>query len=173
MNSYKFSGIGFRARAMQDDFFCLASSTDMSITTPVTYPFLTKEEQAMTRSTVAAITRSGHFHLESNGSVYALPPYAAQKVVGLLDLLAEGQDVSIPPAQAEVSIAQAAKFLDMSEACVHEVLGLGVLEYRQDGNQYWIDRDSLMEYDADCRRMSEGLKEIIRLSEEMGLYDDE
>ena len=145
----------------------------MAITSTISYPFLTEEEQAVTRSTVAAITQSGSFHLESNGSVYTLPPYAAQKVVGLLDLLAEGRDVSLPPTQAEASVAQAAKFLDMSEACVHEVLGLGVLEYRQEGNQYWIDRDSLIEYEADCRRMNEGLNEIIRMSEEMGLYNDE
>jgi len=146
----------------------------MSITAPVSYPFLTKEEQAMTRSTVAAITRSGHFHLESNGSVYALPPYAAQKVVGLLDLLGEGQEVCIIPGRAaEVSVAQAAKFLDMSEACVHEVLELGVLEYRQDGDQYWIDQDSLLAYEQRVAFKLKGLKEIIRMSEEMGLYDDE
>ena len=145
----------------------------MSIAAPVSHSFLTEEEQAVIKSTVAGINQSGQFRLESNGSVYVLPPYAAQKVVGLLDLMADGQAVTIIPAQAELTIAQAAKILDTSEAGVHELFDLEVFEYRQEGDQYWIDRDSLLEYEERCQRRHESLNELVRLSEEMGLYDDE
>ena len=143
----------------------------MSIAAPISkisHPFLTEADQAVIKSTVAEINRSGRFHLDSDG----LPPYAAQKIVSVLDSLADGQDVSIIPAQAEVSVAQAARFLGLPESSVHRLIRHMLVEYRQEGDQYWIDRDSLLKHDAECRRMHEGVDKIVRLSEEMGLYDD-
>ena len=141
----------------------------MSIAAPISHPFLTEEDQAVLKSTVTEITRSGRFHLDSDG----LPPYAAQKVVGLLDLLADGQDVCISPVQAEISIAQAAKYLDLPESSIHVMLRRESFKGRQDGDQYWIDWNSLLEYEERCRKRHESLDELVRLSEEMGLYDDE
>jgi len=143
----------------------------MSIASPVSHPFLTEADQAALRSTVAGITQSDQFHLEANGSIYALPSYAAQKVVSVLDSLAEGQDVRVPPPQAEVSVAQAARFLGLPESSIHRLLRRGLIEYRQEGDKYWIDRDSLVKYEAVRQWKREGVAEISRMSQEMGLYD--
>ena len=140
----------------------------MSVVAPISHHFLTVEEQAAIKSTVEAFTLSGRFRLDSDD----LPPYAAQKIVSVLDSLAEGQDVRVPPPQAEVSVAQAAKFLDMSEDCVEELLGLGRIEYRQDGDQSMIDRDSLLAFGQRRARRHASLDKIVRMSEEMGLYDE-
>ena len=75
--------------------------------------------------------------------------------------------------EEEVSVAQAARYLDLADSSIHVLLDNGALKGRQEGDQCWIDLGSLTEYEADCRRMNEGLNEIIRMSEEMGLYDDE
>ena len=143
----------------------------MPIVAPISHQFLTEADQAVLRSAVAGITQSGHFHIEANGSIYALPPYAAQKVVSVLDSLAEGQGVTIIPDQAELTVAQAAEILDVPEECVIGLCCHGVLEYRQDGDRYWIDRDQLVKYEAVRRWKLEGLNEITRESQEMGLYD--
>jgi len=79
-------------------------------------------------------------------------------------------DLFQPP--SELTIAQAAAFLDMSEACVDGLLVLGAIQYREDGGRRLIRRADLIEYEQDCRRMHKGLLEIVRLSEEMELYDD-
>ena len=73
----------------------------------------------------------------------------------------------------ELTIAQAARVLDMPEAGILELFKLGVLEYRQEGTQYWIDRDRLFEYKEDTERGQAWLNEMIRENQEMGLYDME
>ncbi|MCL2305280.1 MAG: hypothetical protein FWC43_08055 [Planctomycetaceae bacterium] len=139
----------------------------MSIVAPIPHPFLTAEEQAVVKSRVTEFTRSGRFHWDSDG----LPPYATQRIVGLLDLLAEGRDVRIPPTQTEVSITQAAKYLDLPESSIHGMIERESFKTRLDGDQYWIDWNSLLEYEALCQWRHEGLDEIARMSQEMGLYD--
>ena len=143
----------------------------MSFTTTSPNLFLTEEEQAATKSTVANIARAGHLRLESDGLTYSLHPYAAQKIVDMLGLIAEGQEVEVVPARPELTVAQTAKFLGISEACVEELIENDVLEFRRDGDQRWIKRDSVLDHESETREMSEGLDEIVRLSQEMGLYD--
>ena len=139
----------------------------MSIAAPMSHPFLTEADQAVIKSTVAEFAQSGQFHLDSNG----LSPYAVHSVVGLLDSLAEGQGVTIIPDQVELTVAQAAEILETSEAGVHEMFDMNLFKYRQEGDQYWIDRDSLLKFEARRRWRLEGVAEITRLSQEMGLYD--
>jgi hypothetical protein len=87
-------------------------------------------------------------------------------------LATDGQAIDLFPVASECTIAEAAQILDMSEVCVNELLEIGVLEFRQDGNRRLIRRDCLIEHDRHRKRVNKGLLEIIRLSEEMGLYDD-
>ena len=87
-------------------------------------------------------------------------------------LTTDEQSIDLFPVASEWTVAQAAQFLDMPEDCIDELLEIGVLECRQDGKQRLIQRDRLLEYDRNCKRRHEGILEIIRLSEEMGLYDD-
>jgi len=86
---------------------------------------------------------------------------------------AEKHAVTIVPPQAEVSVVQAARILDMAESSILVLLGNGSFQGRQEGGQYWIDRDSLLAYEERCQRRHEWLNELTRTSQEMGLYDRE
>jgi len=82
------------------------------------------------------------------------------------------QTIDLFPMPSELTVAQAAALLDMSEAAVNDMLKIGILEYRQDGGQRLIDRDKLLEYKEECEYKRAGVIEIMRLDQEMGLYDD-
>ena len=88
-------------------------------------------------------------------------------------LMPVGQDVDLFPIPSELTVAQAARILDISGTCIDELIGLGVLKYRQEGTRYWIDRDRLFEYKHDWERGYAWLSELTRESQEMGLYDME
>jgi hypothetical protein len=81
------------------------------------------------------------------------------------------QDIEMFPSLPELTVAQAAQFLDMSEGCVEGLLDLGILEFRLDDGRRLVQRDRLLEYESDYRRGLEALAEITRESQEMGLYD--
>ena len=86
--------------------------------------------------------------------------------------LATDEPVGIVHTQSEYTVAQAAELLDMSEGCVDELLKIGVLIFSQDSDRRFIQRNRLLEYDRDRKFRHAGLLEIIRMDEEMGLYDD-
>ena len=82
------------------------------------------------------------------------------------------QSADLFPALSELTVAQAAVLLGVSEPIVDGLLVLGAIEYREDCGCRLIRRDNLIEYERDRKRMYIGLLEIVRLDQEMGLYDD-
>jgi len=87
-------------------------------------------------------------------------------------LVADRQDVVASPLSSDYTIAQAAQLLDMPEDCIDELLDVGILKFRQEGSRRLVLRDRLLEYDLDRKFKHEGILKIVRLSEEMGLYND-
>ena len=86
--------------------------------------------------------------------------------------LATGKrDSDLFPVISEYTVAQAAQILDMSEGCVEELLDDNVIEYRQNGDERFVQRDSLLEFNADYQEGREAMAEITRMAQEMGLYD--
>ena len=90
----------------------------------------------------------------------------------LSTFLATDGSAGIVYAPTECTVAQAAEFLDVSEDCVDGLLDLGVLEYRQDGGHRLINRDELFGYAQRWARRRAALDEMVRMNQEMGLYDD-
>jgi hypothetical protein len=81
------------------------------------------------------------------------------------------QDDDLLSLPSEWTVAQAAKLLDMSEGCLNEYLDDEIIAFRlEDGNRL-IQRDSLLEFEAEYREGLEALADITRWSQEMGLYD--
>ena len=76
------------------------------------------------------------------------------------------------PMPSELTVAQAAKILDMSEACLEQLLDIGAYEFTQVGNQRLIERDYLMEQARWHAQTRAGLSEMVRMNQEMGFYDD-
>ena len=84
-------------------------------------------------------------------------------------LTTDDQGIDLFPTSTELTVAQAAAVLDMSEDCIYEMIKVGILLSRQEGSQYWIDRDWLLEYKEERDQWRAGVKEMIRLDQEMGL----
>jgi len=87
-------------------------------------------------------------------------------------LTTDGQNLDLFPVLSEWTVAQAAVFLDMSEDCLNQLLDFGVLEYKDDNGCRLIRRDDLFEHERERKRRRAALDELVRLDQEMGLYDD-
>ena|GEM_PF-1525735 len=82
------------------------------------------------------------------------------------------QEVDLYPVSSELTVAEAAILLGMSEDCVDCLLDIDVLKYRQEGRQRLIDRENLFEYNEERERGGVILAEMCRMNQEMGLYDE-
>jgi hypothetical protein len=83
-----------------------------------------------------------------------------------------GQNVDLYPVSSDLTVAQAAALLDMSEACVNDLLNIGVLEFRRESGERLLLRDPLLAYKERCERIEAWLAEESRWNQEMGLYDE-
>ena len=81
-------------------------------------------------------------------------------------------NVDLFPAQTELTVAQAAAQLDVPEGYVDELLEDDLIEHRWAGSQRLIDHAGLLKYQQDRERGRVFLDEMVRLNQEMGLYDD-
>lgn len=144
----------------------------MSYTEATANPFLSDEDRDVAKSTVAAIVRSANLRLEANGLTYPLPPDAVAKIVNMLHLMADGQPVEVVPALHELTVRQARTFLRMSERHLNDLLNAGEIESQMVDGERMISRDSLLEFEQERERVAAGLDDIVRDSQEMGLYDD-
>jgi hypothetical protein len=78
------------------------------------------------------------------------------------------------PPQTELMPKQAAEFLCVSEPFLLELLDSGEIVSRNLDGQRMVVWDSLLKYDLEMsQRQNAALDELVQLSEEMGLYDDE
>jgi len=75
-------------------------------------------------------------------------------------------------APTECTVAQAAKFLDMSENCVDELLNFGVLEFKEKNGERLLLWNPLLEYKQRWAFRQAGVDEMVCMNQEMGLYDD-
>ena len=87
-------------------------------------------------------------------------------------LATEEQSVGLFPMPSELTVAQAAKFLRSSEGYVNEMLNAGHIEFRLENGECLIQRNSLLEFEQERESQYTALENIVRWSEEMGLYDD-
>lgn len=135
-----------------------------------TKPFyLTDEEQALAKSAMEAVVQSGVIRQKPDGSL----PESAKNFADILNALAEGQSVTVISRQAELTLSQSAEFLRVSENYLIGLLDSGEIESRFLNGFRVVPMNSLIEYDVkETRRQYEALGEVIRLSQEMGLYDD-
>ena len=83
-----------------------------------------------------------------------------------------GQDVDLLSASTEYTVAQAAKFLRMSERHVNDLLDAGYFVFRQENGLRLIRQDSLLAFEEERERGHAALNRMIRWNQEMGLYDD-
>jgi excisionase family DNA binding protein len=81
-------------------------------------------------------------------------------------------DVQVFPASAELTVAQAAALLDAPVGYINELLDNGLLEFYEDAGCRLINRNYFIEYVQRRQRRDASFAEMVRLDQEMGLYDD-
>ena len=135
-----------------------------------TKPFyLSDDEQALARSTLEAIVSSGKIDRLPDGSL----PDHINNFVGMLSALADGQPIVVIPRQMELTRLQAAEFLCVSEDYLTGLLDSGKIESRFAGGRRMVAINSLLDYDREAtKQQKEAYREVVRLSEEIGLYDE-
>ena len=82
------------------------------------------------------------------------------------------QNIGVFPPMSECTIAQAATFLDMPERRLNSLLDAGRIASRQENGERLVERNSLMDYEQRRTTRRAALDEMVRMNQEMGLYDD-
>jgi len=75
-----------------------------------------------------------------------------------------------PP--TELTIEQTARFLRMSERHVNDLLDAGEIASRQENGKRLVLWESLLTFELERERLGAALNEMVRMNQEMGLYDD-
>jgi excisionase family DNA binding protein len=107
-----------------------------------------------------------------DGDEIELPLSVFQILRQIIDHMMHGQAISIVPVDKELSTQDAADILNVSRPFLVSLLEAGTIPYIKVGTHRRIRFIDLMEYkkrrDEETER---GLEKIVRISEELGLYD--
>jgi excisionase family DNA binding protein len=108
------------------------------------------------------------------GDVVQVPSTALALLRDALGALGEGRDVELLPRDAEVSTVVAARLLGVSRPHVVKLLEQErVMDFRRVGRDRRVRLSDVLEYRrAVGERRAQGLHELVRHSEDIGLYDE-
>jgi len=102
--------------------------------------------------------------------VLTLPRGALELLARVLAHMANGQGVSVVPANAELTTQQAADLLNVSRPFLIGLLNAGQIDYRLVGTHRRIRAESLMAFiRADDQRRRQVADELTALNQDMGL----
>lgn len=125
--------------------------------------------------TARAITASlpdGDLHID--GIATPLPPEAATMLREMLARMAAGEPVALITASSELTPAEAAEFLNVSRGFVSRLMDKGKLPFHMVGTHRRIPGAAVAAYKAAQQvRSRAAMDELVRLSQDMGGYDDE
>lgn len=99
-----------------------------------------------------------------------VPRGAVELLVRILTHMANGQGVSVVPANAELTTQQAADLLNVSRPFLIGLLDAGEIEYRRVGTHRRIRADAVLDYRRqDDHRRRQAADELTAMNQEMGL----
>jgi excisionase family DNA binding protein len=103
-----------------------------------------------------------------------LPGQASKLLLQLLEEIGKGNLVRLTSLQPEITTQQAAELLNVSRPYVVKLADDGAIPSRKVGPRRFLQLDDVMEYKKTMyQQRLESLNELTRLSQEMGLYDEE
>jgi len=135
----------------------------------------TDEEQVILRNIEALLavdTEHPAILVSPEGETVVLPEAAFQLLRKVVHHLANDEAVSVIPISRELTTQQAADLLNVSRPYLIQLLDRDEIPYHRTGTHRRIRLDHLLDYkrrrDADRR---EGLRQLTRKSQRIGLYD--
>ncbi len=110
---------------------------------------------------------------EKSDSYAQLPQKAVEALMDNLEDLAD-IDNTVADAESLMSTAEVAKFLDITEDHVFRAMSIpdGELPYQKKNGEYKILRRDALRYGEIRKDQDKFLTELVRLSEDMGLYNE-
>ena len=91
----------------------------------------------------------------------------------MLHALATGKDVELEPSSSEMTPTEAATYLNVSRPTVVKLMDEGKLSYRMVGTHRRLPTTEVVAHKRVTRaRQRQAMDDVVRISEEMGLYDD-
>lgn len=109
----------------------------------------------------------------TTGPDLRVPSELTRALRELLALLSQGVEVWLVPRQQEVTPQQAAGILGVSRQYLTRVMDAGYLPFRRVGTHRRIAVADLLAYQRERTERRSALRELTRLSEDLGLYDGE
>lgn len=110
--------------------------------------------------------------VDAQGQVVALPESVVALLRQVVHQLARQKVVTIVPRNRELTTQEAAELLGVSRPYLIRLLDQGAMPYTRTGTHRRIRFDDLLRYKAERDAAREQvLDELVRLNQEMGLYD--
>lgn len=108
-----------------------------------------------------------------NEEVYKLPESLALILHQATRHLVNNEAVSVLPVDRELTTQPAADLLNVSRPYLIQLLEMGEIPYRPVGTHRRVEFEHVMEYkQRRDQKRQDGLRDIPRLSQEMGLHDE-
>ena len=109
-----------------------------------------------------------------DGSLVHLPPAVYEVLSQVITAMRAGRAITVAPLAQRLTTQEAADLLGISRPTMVKLLDDGRLPFEQPGRHRRIRLDDLLTY-RDERRRERGraLDELVRQTDELGLYDEE
>lgn len=123
------------------------------------------------RHLAASLPAAGELRLA--GMDAPLPAAVAQMLREIVTKLAAGEPVALVTANAEMTPNEAAAFLNVSRGYITKLMDQGALPFHEVGSHRRIPSAAVAAHKAAQQvKARAAMDELVRLSEEMGLYDN-
>ncbi|MCY3832640.1 MAG: excisionase family DNA-binding protein [Chloroflexi bacterium] len=142
----------------------------------------TKVAEMQLYSVVPVLQRLVENHTERDGLIQLVDKKSEETleialatltlVKDILDRLSTGDPITLIPGDAELTDLEAADVLNVSRSFLIKLLENDEISHSRIRSLYRVRMDDLMAYKVERdKRADEALDEMVRISEELGLYD--
>ncbi|CAN5576044.1 hypothetical protein BH23BAC1_BH23BAC1_11530 [soil metagenome] len=127
---------------------------------------------ALAATLEALNTENPEIEIEETQDKIKIPLKALKLLAKILKATSEGMPISIMPIAVEMTTQVAAEFLGCSRPHLVKLLEEGKIPYTKVGRHRRVKFEDIVKYKKEMKALQEkSIKELMRLDEELGLYD--